>query len=328
MDLLFLKSGPRCGTVSRPCHPSRTEGLQVAAVAGSGDLAATCASFETGISPNSLTASPLTRRPDGSTLAQIFGLTLAKSFAFPKRDRSVAPAGDLSTGPGCNCALRVITFLVNISETIMLTSNQTCGQNRNRNCHCDQAPNLCHFVSMFAKARCVCRKRRRIKELRYGPQWRALCPGHKKTQKPGGGRVRAHSAFTHFFARAITHFAALCALFLRRRCRRGNLPTLMNLCRSPFSKRNRPRAKARMSACRIYQCRQRLNVGRLAGVQPFAERQRRPIQQRSYNGLYRRVIRDSAHFSLIVLDRRSRLFSVHFFTASAVPSFVQCRVLK
>jgi len=47
--------------------------------------------------------------------------------------------------------------------------------------------------------------------------------------------VRARSAFiqicAHIFAGAITHFAALCALFLRRRCRYGKLPSIKSLRR-------------------------------------------------------------------------------------------------
>jgi hypothetical protein len=60
--------------------------------------------------------------------------------------------------------------LVANSATIMLTSHQTCDRN--------QLPNLCPFVSMFAKASCALRKSQQINELRCYPQWRAVCPGH------------------------------------------------------------------------------------------------------------------------------------------------------
>jgi hypothetical protein len=104
----------------------------------------------------------------------------------------------------------------------MQPSFRNSAHDSDRNSDCDQKPNLSLFVSMFAKARWACRKRRPINDFRLEPQWRALCPGHKKTQKPSGGRIRAQGAFAHIFASAITHFAALCALFLRRGRRRGN----------------------------------------------------------------------------------------------------------
>jgi hypothetical protein len=143
----------------------------------------------------------------------------------------------------------VIIFSVTISETIMFTihrsSDYDCDRDQNRNC--DHLLHLCLFESMFAKASCACRKRRRIKELRLEPQWRASCPGYKKTLNIRGGRVRAHGAFISTFTSAITHFAALCALFLRRRCGRSNFRSFNNLRRLARIHHGRPRAKARTS---------------------------------------------------------------------------------
>ena len=137
-------------------------------------------------------------------------------------------------------------------RTIHQTCDRTSDHNRHhvRDCRQDHyhLPNLCLFVLMFAKAQCACRKRRPLNELRPEPQWRALCPGHKKTLKIRGGRVGARSGFIHSFTSAITHFAALCALFLRRGFGGSIFHSFSNLRRFAVNQRDRPRAKALMPA--------------------------------------------------------------------------------
>src|SRR5262245_38579414 len=79
-------------------------------------------------------------------------------------------------------AHRIVTFVVTISETIMITrdrtSDQTCIRTSDRNL----LVTMCQFVSMFAKARCARCKPQQFKNLRRCRKWRERPESHKTTQ--------------------------------------------------------------------------------------------------------------------------------------------------
>jgi hypothetical protein len=76
------------------------------------------------------------------------------------------------------------------SVTIMFTLYQTCVRNSDRARVRTHLLTFRLFSTKCAKTQRARQKRRRINGLRRDPQWRAWCPGHKKTQSVGENRKR------------------------------------------------------------------------------------------------------------------------------------------
>ena len=117
----------------------------------------------------------------------------AESFAFPKPDRSLASADGALAVHFPICTGRIVTFVVTISESVMITKDQThvrtCIRTGDRN----QQVTMCQFVSMLAKARRARRKQRQFEALRRSRQWRERPESYKKTQSQSFSGFRDRS---------------------------------------------------------------------------------------------------------------------------------------